>query len=389
MPMYPATLTNQQGSRLDTIGLLRADSTLFSDLQLPEGLNKQLCIDTIISEHGRAPLAHPDPGYMRYMIGVWSRRNFITWQKLYDTQLLQYNPLWNNDRYETETNSTQRNTNGTGTLDSTVNGTHNSKEQGTNTAQHTEKENSKTVQNATTTETRTTDKTGDSTSEETGHSETVGNTTSDGTSTTDTTNNQTSKSNTTTDTTTKTTVQEDTEGKSVHDISPENAPDYQPDDTTSTTGSKTTTSDGTENTESETTGTVTDTGNSRTVTHGETNSTETTDTTQHGETHLTENEKMDGERVSNSTTDFGREAGSQDGAEHTIDRGATDKTVTDTDTTSTEAMNEMYTHEFHQWGSIGVITSQQLIQQEREVVQYNVYMTIAEYYHREFCLKFY
>ena len=52
-------------------------------------------------------------------------------------------------------------------------------------------------------------------------------------------------------------------------------------------------------------------------------------------------------------------------------------------------MNEMYTHEFHQWGSIGVITSQQLIQQEREVVQYNVYMTIAEYYHREFCLKFY
>lgn len=389
MPMYPATLTNQQGNRLDTLGLLRADPQLFDDLQLPEGLNKQLCIDTIISEHGRAPLAHPDPGYMRYMIGVWSRRNFITWQKLYDTQLLQYNPLWNNDRYETETNSTQRNTNGTGTLDSTVNGTHNSKEQGTNTAQHTEKENSKTTQNATTTETRTTDKTGESISDETGHSETNGNTTSDGTSTTDTTNTQTSKNTTTTDGTANTMAEEITTQKTTHDISPENAPDFQPDDTTDTNGTKTTISRDTTKSTVDFSGTVTDLGNSRTVTHGETTSTETTDTTQHGETHITENEKMNGERVSNSTTDYGREAGSQDGAEHTIDRGATDQTVTDTDTTSTEAMNEMYTHEFHQWGSIGVITSQQLIQQEREVVQYNVYMTIAEYYHREFCLKFY
>ena len=369
--------------------MLRADPQLFDDLQLPEGLNKQLCIDTIISEHGRAPLAHPDPGYMRYMIGVWSRRNFITWQKLYDTQLLQYNPLWNNDRYETETNSTQRNTNGTGTLDSTVNGTHNSKEQGTNTAQHTEKENSKTTQNATTTETRTTDKTGESISDETGHSETNGNTTSDGTSTTDTTNTQTSKNTTTTDGTANTTAEEITTQKTTHDISPENSPDFQPDDTTDTNGTKTTISRDTTKSTVDFSGTVTDLGNSRTVTHGETTSTETTDTTQHGETHITENEKMNGERVSNSTTDYGREAGSQDGAEHTIDRGATDQTVTDTDTTSTEAMNEMYTHEFHQWGSIGVITSQQLIQQEREVVQYNVYMTIAEYYHREFCLKFY
>lgn len=389
MPMYPATLTNQQGNRLDTIGLLRADSALFSDLQLPEGLNKQLCIDTIISEHGRAPLAHPDPGYMRYMIGVWSRRNFITWQKLYDTQLLQYNPLWNNDRYETETNSTQRNTNGTGTLDSTVNGTHNSKEQGTNTAKHTEKENSLTKSLADTTETRTTDTTGNSVTDGTTHSETDGNGTSDGTSTTDTTNNQTSHSTTTSHTETESTVTEEAEGKTVHDISPENAPDYQPDDTTSTTDTKTTTSNGTEDGESETNGTVNDIGNSHTVTHGETTHHETGDGTSHSETNTTGHEDMNGTLHSTSTTEFGQQAGSEDGAQHTIDRGATDQTVTDTDTTSTEAMNEMYTHEFHQWGSIGVITSQQLVQQEREVVQYNVYMTIAEYYHREFCLKFY
>ena len=389
MPMYPATLTNQQGNRLDTIGLLRADSALFSDLQLPEGLNKQLCIDTIISEHGRAPLAHPDPGYIRYMIGVWSRRNFITWQKLYDTQLLQYNPLWNNDRYETETNSTQRNTNGTGTLDSTVNGTHNSKEQGTNTAQHTEKENSKTAQEADTNETRETNTTGNSVTDGSTHAETNGNTTSDGTSTTDTTNTQTNKNTTKTDGTADTMAEENTTQKTTHDISPENAPDFQPDDTTDTNGTKTTISNDTTKSTVDFSGTVTDLGNSKTVTHGETSSTETSDGTSHSETNTTGHEDMNGTLHSTSTTEYGRQAGSEDGAQHTIDRGATDQTVTDTDTTSTEAMNEMYTHEFHQWGSIGVITSQQLIQQEREVVQYNVYMTIAEYYHREFCLKFY
>lgn len=389
MPIYPATLRNQMGAKLDTFGLLQADPNLFADLQLPEGLNKQLCIDTILQLHGAAPLAHPDPHWMRYMIGAFSRRHFRAWEKLYKTTLFSYNPIWNKDSYETTTDTTQRSTTGTGTLDSTVDGQHTSEEKGSNTAKHTEKESSTTENAAESKETRTTDTTGNSTADGTSHAQTDGSGTTDGTSTTDTTNNRTTKDNSSTDSTTESTGSEETEEKSVHDISPENAPDYQPDDTTTNTGNKSTTGNTSGHSETESTGSVTDIGNSHTVTHGESTSTETTDGTTHSETDTAGHEDMNGTLQSTANTTFDRTAGSEDGAEHTINVGASDKTVTDTDTTSSEDMSETFTHEYHQWGNIGVTTTQQMIGEERESVQFEVYSVIAAYYHREFCLKFY
>lgn len=389
MPMYPAALTNQMAGHLNTIALYRDNPHLFDDLVLPDGLNRQLCIDTIMQEHGRAPLANPDPNYMQYMIGAFSRRHYRTFEKLYLSTLMEYNPIWNSDRYETEKNTTARTTEGSGTLDSTVDGAQSAKEVGNNTANHSEKETSKTTQEADTAETRNTDTTGQSVTDGNTHTETSETGTSDGTSTTDSTNTQTSKTESTTDTTTESTVKKDSESTVTHDISPENAPDYQPDDNTHTTGTETTTSNGTENVKSETDGTVTDIGNSKTVTHGETANSSTGDGTSHSQTDTTGHEEMEGSLHSTSTTDYSREMTSEDAASHTVNNDATSKTVTDTDTTNKEAMSEEYTHEFHQWGNIGVTTTQEMLEEERNVVQFNVYTIIADYYHREFCLKFY
>lgn len=389
MPIYPATLRNQMGAKLDTFGLLQADPDLFADLQLPEGLNKQLCIDTILQLHGAAPLAHPDPHWMRYMIGAFSRRHFRAWEKLYKTTLFSYNPIWNKDSYETTTDTTQRSTTGTGTLDSTVDGKLNSNETGNTTARHTEKENSKTQNTADTSETRTTDATGQTLEDFTQNVKSESHSQTDTTLHTDTTNNQDTTSNTTTNTRRHEEVTEETQSETIHDISPENAPDYQPDDTTHGTETKNTVSDGTEDVDSRTTSHTTDIGTVDTDTTSTTDATSNQDTTSHRQVDTKSHEDMAGMLHSTSQTDYGQQAGSEDETGHVTDYGQTSQTVTDQDTTSSEDMSETFTHEYHQWGNIGVTTTQQMIAEERESVQFEVYSVIAAYYHREFCLKFY
>lgn len=389
MPMYSSRLVNESAKKLNTFGLLREDPDLFADFQLPSGLNKQLCIDTILQKHGAAPLQHPDPHWMRYMLGAFARRNFIPWQRLYKTMLIEYNPLWNHESFETETNATQRNTNETGTLDSTVDGKLNSNETGNTTARHTEKENSKTQNTADTSETRTTDATGQTLEDFTQNVNSESHSQTDTTLHTDTTNNQDTTSNTTTDTRRHEEVTEETQSETIHDISPENAPDYQPDDTTHGTETKNTVSDGTEDVDSRTTSHTTDIGTVDTDTTSTTDATSNQDTASHRQVDTKSHEDMAGMLHSTSQTDYGQQAGSEDETGRVTDYGQTSQTVTDQDTTSHETMAEQYTHEFRTWGANGNKTPQEMLQQERELVQFNMYSLIADYYHHEFCLKFY
>lgn len=93
---------------------MRYDENLFSSLTLPDGLDRGLVIDTIIEKHGQTALAHPSPDWMKHFIGVWSSRHLDSWQKLYNTLLLEYNPIENYDRKEdiTETREISRETSG-------------------------------------------------------------------------------------------------------------------------------------------------------------------------------------------------------------------------------------------------------------------------------------
>lgn len=76
------------------------DSTLFDELQLPEGVDKKLVVNCILERHGNAALAHPDPEWMRHYIGTWSARRLPVWSKLEATLHLEYNPIENYDRKE-------------------------------------------------------------------------------------------------------------------------------------------------------------------------------------------------------------------------------------------------------------------------------------------------
>lgn len=85
---------------LSILGLYQREPTLFDELELPGSMNKDVLIDNILYEAAPLEAYYPDPNFMKFMIGRWSFMNQSVWQKLYDTTVLEYNPIFNYDRTE-------------------------------------------------------------------------------------------------------------------------------------------------------------------------------------------------------------------------------------------------------------------------------------------------
>lgn len=237
-PNFIANVLHPTGS---TIDLLEADENLFSNLVLPEGVDRELVIDTILEKYGMQTLMKPEPSYMKKHIGTWSKRRLWTWQKLYNTLNLEYNPIDNTDKYEnyTDTRTTERST--AGETASTSGGTDSRTENETTSGTHNETAN--------------------------------------------------------------------------HDVSAENASDYQADSRDSTQG---------------------DNSGSR-------------------------------ENTASGTTSL-KSSGTN---------------------SETEIYTDTFTHTLHTHGNIGVTTTQQMIEAERESVRYNLIEEIAADYQTAFCLDIY
>ena len=237
-PNFLANVLHPTGS---TIDLLEADENLFSNMVLPDGVDRDLVIETILEKYGMQALVRPDPSYMKKHIGVWSRRKLWTWTKLYNTLNLEYNPIDNTDKYEdyTDTRTTERTTSGetASTSGGTDSRTENEKTSGTR--------------------------------------------------------NETAD----------------------HDVSAENASDYQPDSRDTTRGSN------------------------------------------------------------------------EDSRENTA-RGTTSLNSSGTNR-ETENYSDTFEHTLHTHGNIGVTTTQQMIESERESVRYNLVEEIAADYQAAFCLDIY
>jgi len=90
-------------SNLSIMGLYNFDSSVFNDLDVPTGIDKQVLIDTIIMECAEFELIYPDISIMKYAIKQWSAKEYWNWQKLYNTTNLSYNPIWNKDGTISET----------------------------------------------------------------------------------------------------------------------------------------------------------------------------------------------------------------------------------------------------------------------------------------------
>lgn len=87
-------------SLLTVEGLYNYDNTLFDGFNVPDGLVKEIAIDAILMRTRELEILYPDFTYMKNRITIWSNKYQINWKKLYDTTVLEYNPIENYDRME-------------------------------------------------------------------------------------------------------------------------------------------------------------------------------------------------------------------------------------------------------------------------------------------------
>lgn len=87
-------------SLLSVEGLYNYDSSLFDSFEVPEGLDKQTAIDAILMRSRELEVLYPDLNFVKKRISIWSRKYQYNWEKLYDTTVLEYNPIENYDRKE-------------------------------------------------------------------------------------------------------------------------------------------------------------------------------------------------------------------------------------------------------------------------------------------------
>lgn len=108
-------------SLLTVEGLYNYDNTLFDGFNVPDGLVKQIAIDAILMRTRELEILYPDFTYMKNRITIWSNKYQINWKKLYDTTVLEYNPIENYDRIEDLTDTDDETT--SSTRDNTIKST--------------------------------------------------------------------------------------------------------------------------------------------------------------------------------------------------------------------------------------------------------------------------
>lgn len=99
-------------SKLTLIGMYNFDASLFDGMQLPEGIEKDVLIDTILLRGGEYETLYPDVDFMKLAIAQWSRKWERTLRKWVDLLKLKYEPLYNYDRNENYVDIEEANSSG-------------------------------------------------------------------------------------------------------------------------------------------------------------------------------------------------------------------------------------------------------------------------------------
>ena len=94
-------------------GIYEYDPTVFDGFDSPSYtdpnnnvhvLNKNDVINSICLECAELELLYPSVEMMKFAIGVWSASNYDSFCKMYASQLIKYNPIWNVDAEIDHTN---------------------------------------------------------------------------------------------------------------------------------------------------------------------------------------------------------------------------------------------------------------------------------------------
>lgn len=108
---------------LSVYGLFEYDNTLFDNLTVPTGMDKNLVISDILTECSDFCLLYPNFDFMKALIGVWSQKEQTIWQRLYESENITYNPIENYDRHESISRSVSSEASGESTANSKASST--------------------------------------------------------------------------------------------------------------------------------------------------------------------------------------------------------------------------------------------------------------------------
>lgn len=82
------------------LGLYNYSPSIFDNLTLPDGIDKDVLIPDLLSECSDFNLLYPDFDFMKMLIGVWSTKEAKVWEAMQQSVEVEYNPIENYDRYE-------------------------------------------------------------------------------------------------------------------------------------------------------------------------------------------------------------------------------------------------------------------------------------------------
>lgn len=99
--MWPM-MTTPNRAALSILGLYEWDDTILDLIHLPTGVDADEVKQNIIMECAELTVIYPDWDFMHKAIDWWSRKELPTWEHIYEMTQLEYNPIENYDRYESE-----------------------------------------------------------------------------------------------------------------------------------------------------------------------------------------------------------------------------------------------------------------------------------------------
>ena len=86
---------------MSVLGLYNYDNTIFEKMVLPEGVDPETAVDSILFDNAELEIMYPNPDWLKELINVWSTRELPIWERILNAINQEYNPIENYNRTET------------------------------------------------------------------------------------------------------------------------------------------------------------------------------------------------------------------------------------------------------------------------------------------------
>lgn len=412
-------------SKLTMIGLYNYDPDIFENLTFPEGINKDTAVNEILIRSGEFEVLYPQPEFLKLMITHWGFKHYRTFEKWIEALNIEFEPLYNYDRYEeyddntssrTESdylsNDSRKTTGSQNAIDRTENdgAAHDTDTHSDHTIEQRDTDYLETVDGSYSKNINDVENTGATESTDRSTNE-IENRSDDKTENSVKLSGE-EKSASSTDTQTQTALSQtdtnnDSDQTNTRDVAAYDAATYQPkeqetvnttsgtagnglavtntDDTKSETGSSNMSETGSAN--------ISETGTSAKDTAENESKASLSNTVKTGDETEEHDETRDHDetvQAVNQTAGTSSKDSTNTNTQNSISQTSNvDETTGSTDGSSKSNQVGQTSHRAHLYGNIGVTTSTQMLEDYIRVERFNIYEQIADIFTDEFCIKVY